>query len=85
MYFHCNLSFPLLKINFEKEDNFNSDKMIDIINIGGKDRKINYIILSSLFFNGIFFENWKLWVFTYYENTFKFEDSIIESLNKLLH
>jgi len=83
MYFHCNLSFPLVKISFDKEDNFNTDKMIDFINTG-KDRKVNLIILPSLFSNGIFLENGKSWVFTYGKNTFKFEDSLIRSLNKLI-
>ena len=83
MYFHCNLSFPLVKISFDKEDNFNTDKMIDFINTG-KNRKVNLIILPSLFSNGIFLENGKSWVFTYGKNTFKFEDSLIRSLNRLI-
>ena len=57
--------------------------MIDFINTG-KDRKVNLIILPSLFSNGIFLENGKSWVFTYGKNTFKFEDSLIRSLNKLI-
>ena len=83
MYFHCNISFPLVEISFKKEDNFNSDKMIDFIN-RGKNRKVNFIILPSLTVNGYFLENGKSWVFTFYKNTFKFEDLINESLDKLL-
>lgn len=83
MYFHCHLSFPLVEINFKKEDNFNSDKMIDFLNTG-KNKKVNFIILPSLFCNGNFLDNGKSWVFTYYKDTFKFEDLIIESLDNLL-
>ena len=83
MYFHCNLSSPLIEIDFKKEDNFNSDKMIDFIN-RGKNRKVNFIILPSLISNGNFLENGKSWVFTFCKKTFKFEDTINESLNKLL-
>ena len=56
MYFHCNISFPLIEISFEKEENFNSDKMIDFIN-RGKNRKVNFIILPSLISNGNYLEN----------------------------
>ena len=57
--------------------------MIDFIN-RGKNRKVNFIILPSLTVNGYFLENGKSWVFTFYKNTFKFEDLINESLDKLL-
>ena len=83
MYFHCDLAFPLVSIDFKKEDKFNSDKMIDFINTGN-DRKVNFIILPSLFSNGNYIENGKSWVFTYHKDTFKFEDSIIKSLNQLM-
>ena len=83
MYFHCNLSFPSIEIDFKKEDNFNSDKMIDFIN-RGKNRKVNFIILPSLISSGNFLENGKSWVFTFCKKTFKFEDTINESLNELL-
>ena len=29
MYFHCDISFPSVSINFKSEENFDSDKMID--------------------------------------------------------
>ena len=83
MYFHCNISFPLVEICFKKEDNFNSDKMIDFIN-RGKNRKVNFVILPSLISNGSFLQNGKSWVFTYFKNTFKFEDLINDSLNNLI-
>jgi len=83
MYFHCDLAFPLVSIDFKKEDKFISDKMIDFINTGN-DRKVNFIILPSLFSNGNYLENGKSWVFTYHKNTFKFEDSEIEILNQLI-
>ena len=83
MYFHCNISFPLVEINFNKEDDFNSEKMIDFIN-RGKNRKVNFIILPSLFSNGNFLQNGKTWVFTYYKTTFRFKESINDSLNEIL-
>ena len=83
MYFHCDLSFPSIQINFKKENDFISEKMIDFIN-RGKNRKVNFIILPSLFSNGNYLQNGKSWVFTYYKNTFKFDDTINDTLNKLL-
>ena len=83
MYFHCFISFPSIQLNFEKEENFNSDEMIDFIN-RGKNRKVNFIILPSLISNGIFLQNGKSWVFTFSKNTFRFEDLINQSLNGLL-
>ena len=84
MYFHCNISFPLIEISFEKEENFNSDKMIDFIN-RGKNRKVNFIILPSLIFNGNYLENGKSWVFTFTNNTFKFDVLMNQYLNELLN
>ena len=83
MYFHCNLSFPSIEIDFKKEDNFNSDKMIDFIN-RGKNRKVNFVILPSLISNNNYLQNGKSWVFTFSKNTFKFENSMNEALNALL-
>jgi len=83
MYFHCDLAFPSIQINFKKENDFISEKMIDFIN-RGKNRKVNFIILPSLFSNGNYLQNGKSWVFTYYKNTFKFDDTINDTLNKLL-
>ena len=84
MYFHCFISFPLVEINFKiKGDDFDSEKMIDFIN-RGKNRKVNFVILPSLFSFGSFLQNGKAWVFTFSKNTFKFDDSINEFLNKYL-
>ena len=81
MYYHCNLAFPLVEINFEKEEDFNPEKMIDFIN-RGKNRKVNFVILPSLFSFGSFLQNGKAWVFTFYKNTFRFDDlQLNHSLN----
>ena len=83
MYFHCDISFPSVEINFTKKDDFNSEIMIDFIN-RGKNRKVNFIILPSLFSNGNYLQNGKFWVFTYFKNTFRFENSIDSSLDEYL-
>jgi len=83
MYFHCHIAFPLVKIDFKTEEDFNSEKMIDFIN-RGKSRKVNFVILPALFSNGNFLQNGKYWVFTFCKNTYKFEDAMIEPLNELL-
>ena len=69
MYFHCDISFPSVEIIFKKEEDFNSEKMIDFIN-RGKNRKVNFIILPSLISNGNFLENGKSFVFTYSKKNF---------------
>ena len=51
--------------------------MNDFIN-RWKDRKINFIILPSLFSNGNFLQNGKSWVFTFSKKTFKFENLLNE-------
>ena len=83
MYFHCDLSFPSVKINFKKEKNFDSEKMIDFIN-RGKNRKVNFVILPSLFSNDNYLQNGKFWVFTYLGNSFKFEESKLLPLEDLI-
>ena len=83
MYFHCDISFPIVEINFTKKEDFNSEMMIDFIN-RGKNRKVNFVILPSLFYNGNYIQNGKLWVFTYFKNTFRFGDSIDNCLDELL-
>ena len=84
MYLHCTLSFPYVEISFEKEEKFNSEKMIDFIN-RGHNRKVNFVILPSLYSNGTFLQNGKSWVFTYNKNTFKFEESELDVLNKKIN
>ena len=83
MYFHCDISFPLVEIDFTKKEDFNSEIMIDFIN-RGKNRKVNFIILPSLLSNGNYLQNGKLWVFTYFKNTFRFKDSIDNILDEFL-
>ena len=83
LYFHCKLSFPSIEINFKFEgDKFITEKMIDFINKGSK-RKVNFVILPSLFSNGCYLENGKIYVFTYKEKTFRF-DKEIHTLDDLL-
>ena len=72
LYFHCELSFPNVDIDFNSEIKFNHEKMIDFINKGNK-KEVNFVILPSLFSNGNYLENGKSWVFTYIKKTFKFE------------
>ena len=83
MYFHCDISFPIVEINFTKKEDFNSEMMIDFIN-RGKNRKVNFVILPSLFSNRNYIQNGKLWVFTYFKNTFRFGDSIDNCLEEFL-
>ena len=83
MYFHCNISFPSVEINFKSEEDFDSEKMIDFIN-RGKNRKVNFVILPSLISNGNYLQNGKSWVFTFTKNTFKFDDSINKYLKDLI-
>ena len=67
LYFHCKLSFPIVEIGFDdikSGESFNHETMIDFIN-KGNNRKVNFVILPSLFSNGNFLENGKYWVFTY--------------------
>ena len=56
--------------------------MIDFIN-RGKNRKVNFVILPSLISNENYLQNGKLWVFTYSQNTFKFDGKQIDDLNAL--
>ena len=84
MYFHCHLAFPLVEIDFKTEEDFNSEKMIDFIN-RGKNRKVNFVILPALISMKSFLQNGKYWVFTFFKNTFKFDDAMNDSLNALLN
>jgi hypothetical protein len=84
MYFHCHIAFPLVEIDFKTEEDFNSEKMIDFIN-RGKNRKVNFVILPALISMKSFLQNGKYWVFTFCKNTFKFDDTMNDSLNALLN
>lgn len=65
------------------EESFNYEKMIDFIN-KGKNRKVNFVILPSLVSNKNYLKNGKFWVFTYLENTFRYEKLKLESIEKPL-
>ena len=73
LYFHCELSFPIVDVDFNlnSEIIFINEIMIDFIN-KGNNRKVDFKILPSLFSNGNYLENRKFWVFTYKKDTFKF-------------
>ena len=83
LYFHCSISFPLVEISFTKKEDYNSEEMIDFIN-RGKNRKVNFVILPSLFSNGNFLQIGKSWVFTYLKNTFRFENLKDESFDMVI-
>ena len=83
LYFHCKIAFPIVDVNFNDIQSgilFNHEKMIDFIN-KGNNRKVNFVILPSLFSNGNYLENGKSWVFTYKKNTFYFSDSKLDYEN----
>ena len=81
LYFLCELSFPPVEINFNKEDEyFNSKKMIDNFQIGKRNKsKVNFVYFPSLYSNGNYLENGKQWVFNYImsdkKSTFFIDDS----------
>ena len=52
-----------------------------IVDVKGNNRKVNFVILPSLFSNGNYLENGKSWVFTYKKNTFYFSDSKLDYEN----
>ena len=79
LYFHCELSLPIVDVNFNSEELFNHENMIDFIN-KGNNRKVDFIILPSLFSNSNYLENGKFWVFTYKKDTFKFGRLDFENL-----
>ena len=81
LYFHCELSFPNVDVDFNLKSGiiFNHEKMIDFIN-KGNNRKVDFVILPSLFSNGNFLENGKFWVFTYKKDTFKFGELRFDNL-----
>ena len=82
LYYQCELSFTPIEINFKEEENFNSEKMIDIFNHGKK--KVNFVYFPSLISNGSYLKNGKQWVFTYskkHQNeTFFFDKIKLEEL-----
>ena len=81
LYFHCELSFPIVDAyyNLNSKILFNHEKMIDFIN-KGNNRKVDFIILPSLVSNGNYLENGKFWVYTYNKDTFRFGKLRFENL-----
>ena len=81
LYFHCELSFPVVNAyyNLNSKILFNHEKMIDFIN-KGNNRKVDFIILPSLVSNGNYLENGKFWVYTYNKDTFRFGKLNFENL-----
>lgn len=83
LYFHCQLSFPSIEINFKKEENFDFNKMIDQAHNRG-EKKVNFVIFPSLSSNGNYLKNGKQYVFTYNEKNkkkqFYFKDIKLYSL-----
>ena len=83
LYFHCHIGFPLVEIDFKAENNFDSNKMIDVIYMGIKNRKVNFVILPSSFSIGKFLITGISYVFTYLKDTFKFKEDEIADLNNI--
>ena len=75
LYFHCELTFPIVNVDFylKPDEPYNHEKMIDFIN-KGNNRKVNFIILPSLFSIVNYLETGKFWVFTYKKDTFRFDN-----------
>ena len=86
LYFQCAITFPSIEIDFKTQNNFESTNMIDYLNKGGKNKKVNFVIFPSLYSNGKFLENGKKWVFTYFDdykkNTFYFKELNLIQINK---
>ena len=83
IYFKCSASSET--IDFRKLENdgldidFNSEEMIDLAQIRGNKKKVNFEVLPGLYHNGQFFQKGKIHVFAYIPGkTFKLEK------NKLL-
>ena len=83
-YFHCKLAFPPIEINFKiNKDEFDQETMIDNLNLG--NGKVNFAYLPSLYSNESFLQNAKLWVYTYNEKEFYFDEKSINNLNEILN
>ena len=84
LYFKCEISFPAVEVDFNKNENFDFDKMEDFVHNKGNKKLVNFIFFPSLFSNGNYLKNGKQWVFTYINNnkkqTFFFEKLNLEPL-----
>lgn len=81
LYFHCELSFPPIKINFKvKNREFDGDTMIDFFNYGKGD--FQFVYFPSLHKNDDFLEkDSKLWVYIAQKDEFHFNFREIRELN----
>jgi len=83
LYFHCQLSFPPVEIDFNAKNNqFDYESMIDILNNGKGE--IHFVYLPSLYSNENYLENSKLWVYMKNENSYSFNKIILDQLNKVI-
>lgn len=86
LYFQCAITFPSIEIDFNTQNNFESNIMIDYLNKGSKNKKVNFVIFPSLYSNGKFLDNGKKWVFTYFDDykkkTFYFKQLNLIQINK---
>ena len=86
LYFQCAITFPSIEIDFNSQNNFDSSKMIDYLNKGSKNKKVNFVFFPSLYSNGKYLENGKKWVFTYFDDykkkTFYFTKPNLIHINK---
>ena len=78
IYFKCKASSE--KIEFKRlgddglDVDFNSEEMIDLAQIRGNKKKVNFEVLPGLYHNGQFFQKGKIHVFAYIPGkTFKLE------------
>jgi hypothetical protein len=79
IYFKCLASSET--IDFRENDgldiDFNSEEMIDLAQIRGNKKKVNFEVLPGLYHNGQFFQKGKIHVFAYIPGkTFKLEKKI---------
>lgn len=75
LYLKCRLSFPIVNCQYTEENcKFNSSIMLDIIDKGGKTKKVNFCYLPELKSNNKTLDYGKFYVFTYIKDkTYKKE------------
>lgn len=61
----CNEDIELKTCN--NNDTFNNKQMYDLAEIRGINKKVKFVILPGLFYNGNFFQNGKIHVYAYYD------------------
>lgn len=69
IYFKCKASSEDIEFrkleNDDLDSDFNSEKMIDLAQIRGNKKKVNFEVLPGLYHNGQFFQKGKIHVFAY--------------------